>query len=283
MIGVAEQPRATPVTSAASPTPKITLAGVGMTYATRQGLVEALRDVNLTVPPGEFMCIVGPSGCGKSSLLRILAGITTQSAGEIAIARGADGQRSLHAIVFQEYTLFPWRTLLDNIAFGLEMRGVARKERLAIARDYLGKVGLTRFADAYPHQLSGGMKQRAAIARVLANDPEILLMDEPFGALDAQTRHVLQEELLRIWEAERKTVVYITHSIEEAVMLGDRIVLMTERPGHIKSIYPVALSGPRTLNLRTTVAFNQLVQAIWEDLVTEVNKARAQEWGEQDD
>lgn len=265
-------------------TAKITITNIGKRYQSRQGVVVALDQVNLTVEPGEFMCIVGPSGCGKSTLLRMLAGISTYAEGQIAVtginaASKEKRARPLTAMVFQEYALFPWRTVLDNVAFGLEMRNVDRKSRQAIAYDYLAKVGLARFAAAYPHQLSGGMKQRVAIARALANDPAILLMDEPFAALDAQTRHLMQEELLRIWEAERKTVVYITHSLEEAVMLGDRVALMTARPGRIKQIYPVDLPRPRTLALRTTVAFNQLVQTIWDDLVAEVNTARDQEWG----
>ena len=264
-------------------TAKITITNIGKRYQSRQGEIVALAQVNLAVKPGEFMCIVGPSGCGKSTLLRMLAGISTYDEGELAIAglreAGAQPARPRTAMVFQEYALFPWRTVLDNVAFGLEMRNVDRKTRQAIAHDYLAKVGLTRFAGAYPHQLSGGMKQRVAIARALANDPAILLMDEPFAALDAQTRQLMQEELLRIWEAERKTVVYITHSLEEAVMLGDRVALMTARPGRIKQIYPVDLARPRTQALRTTVAFNQLVQTIWADLVEEVNTARAQEWG----
>ncbi len=262
----------------------ITITNIGKRYQSRQGEVVALAQVDLAVEPGEFMCIVGPSGCGKSTLLRMLAGISSYDEGEIAVtgintAGAPAAPRPLTAMVFQEYALFPWRTVLDNVAFGLEMRNVERKTRQAIAHDYLAKVGLTRFAAAYPHQLSGGMKQRVAIARALANDPAILLMDEPFAALDAQTRHLMQEELLRIWEAERKTVVYITHSLEEAVMLGDRVALMTARPGRIKQIYPIDLPRPRTLALRTTVRFNQLVQTIWDDLVTEVNTARDQEWG----
>ncbi|MCB0063654.1 MAG: ABC transporter ATP-binding protein, partial [Caldilineaceae bacterium] len=255
----------------------------------RQGEVVALTGVDLSVNAGEFMCIVGPSGCGKSTLLRMLAGIgrydegtitltdSTQLAG--AITSQKTQKRPLTSMVFQEYALFPWRTVLDNVAFGLEMRNVERKTRRSIAQEYLGKVGLARFAGAFPHQLSGGMKQRVAIARALANDPAILLMDEPFAALDAQTRQLMQEELLRIWEAERKTVVYITHSLEEAVMLGDRVALMTARPGRIKQIYKIELPRPRTHALRTTVQFNQQVQRIWDDLVEEVNAARDQEWG----
>jgi NitT/TauT family transport system ATP-binding protein len=259
-------------------TAKITINSVGKVYQSRQGTVVALHDVNLVVQPGEFMCVVGPSGCGKSTLLRMLAGIGAHSEGEIT-CRAVDGKaRPLTSMVFQEYALFPWRTVVDNVAFGLEMRNIERKERQAIARDYLAKVGLINFASAYPHQLSGGMKQRVAIARALANDPAILLMDEPFAALDAQTRQLMQAELLRIWEAERKTVVYITHSLEEAVMLGDRVALMTARPGRIKHIYTVDLPRPRTLALRTTLPFNRLVESIWEDLVAEVNTAQQQEW-----
>jgi len=263
---------------------KITITKVGKRYASRQGSVIALAEVSLAVEPGEFMCIVGPSGCGKSTLLRMMAGISPYDEGkitfgELAAVDANKTPRPLTAMVFQEYALFPWRTVLDNVAFGLEMRNIDRKTRRTVAQEYLAKVGLARFAAAYPHQLSGGMKQRVAIARALATDPAILLMDEPFAALDAQTRYLMQEELLRIWEADRKTVVYITHSLEEAVMLGDRVALMTARPGQIKQIYPIDLPRPRTLALRTTVRFNELVQTIWGDLVEEVNRARAQEWG----
>jgi NitT/TauT family transport system ATP-binding protein len=260
-------------------TAKITITNIGKHYRSRQGEVVALAQVNLAVEPGEFMCIVGPSGCGKSTLLRMLAGTSAYDTGELTLTGVESQSRPLTAMVFQEYALFPWRTVLDNVAFGLEMRNIASKTRRTIAREYLAKVGLAGFAQAYPHQLSGGMKQRAAIARALATDPAILLMDEPFAALDAQTRYLMQEELLRIWEADRKTVVYITHSLEEAVMLGDRVALMTARPGRIKQIYPIDLPRPRTLALRTTTRFNQLVQMIWDDLVEEVNTARRQEWG----
>jgi len=259
---------------------RITITSVGKRYQSRQGEVVALTDVNLVVEPGEFMCVIGPSGCGKSTLLRMVAGISDYDEGAIKLT-SVDGQARPHtAMVFQEYALFPWRTVLDNVAFGLEMRGIDRQTRRALAQDYLSRVGLASFAAAYPHQLSGGMKQRVAIARALANDPAILLMDEPLAALDAQTRYLMQEELLRIWETDRKTVVYITHSLEEAVMLGDRVALMTARPGRIKRIYPIDLLRPRTLALRTTTRFNQLVQTIWEDLVEEVNTARRQEWGD---
>lgn len=251
---------------------KIELSGVEKIYQTPQGEVEALKDISLSVQEGEFLCIIGPSGCGKSTLLRILAGLYHQSAGDVLVHRNGVSDRPTNAVVFQEYAIFPWRTVSDNVAFGLEMRGVVSSERDERTAEYLSKVGLTQFANHYPYQLSGGMKQRVALARALATDPEILLMDEPFGALDAQTRAVLQEELLRIWEDEKKTVVYITHSIEEAIMLGDRVVLMTARPGQIKSTYDVPIPRPRTHKIRTTPQYNRLAQVMWEDLVEEVNK-----------
>lgn len=267
-------------------TAKIVITDVSKRYQTRHNEVTALDGVNLRIEPGEFMCIVGPSGCGKSTLLRMVAGINSCDSGRIDLDNTAASQpndrhaQPTTAMVFQEYALFPWRTVLDNVVFGLEMRNIARTERQAIAHEYLGRVGLTRFADAYPHQLSGGMKQRVAIARALANNPAVLLMDEPFAALDAQTRQLMQEELLRICEAERKTVIYVTHALDEAVLLGDRVALMTARPGRIKQVYPVELPRPRAPNVRTTVAFNQLIEALWADLVEEVNATRRLEWEE---
>lgn len=260
--------------------PKIELRGVGKIYSTPRGTVEALVDIDLQVADGEFLSIIGPSGCGKSTLLRIVAGLYQETSGEILIEVSPDNNRPTNSVVFQEYAVFPWRTAIENVAFGLEMRGFPKKERLDIAHHYLAKVGLSRFADHYPYQLSGGMKQRVALARALANDPEILLMDEPFGALDAQTREIMQQELLRIWEEDRKTVIYVTHSIDEAVILGDRVVLMTAHPGRIKSIYPIDLPRPREMKLRTTTEFTRIARVIWEDLVEEVNKAQAFERGE---
>ena len=166
----------------------------------------AIEDFNLEVEDGEFVCIVGPSGCGKSTFLRILAGLEPLTSGEIEIVPGDEPGKPLNNVVFQEYAIFPWKTVIDNVAFGLEMRGIGKAQRYEVAQDWLDRVGLRKFADYYPHQISGGMKQRVSIARALANDPEVLLMDEPLGALDAQTRNVLQEELLKIWEQNRKTV-----------------------------------------------------------------------------
>ena len=245
---------------------------MGKVYRTPQGAVEALKNVDLSVEEGEFLSIVGPSGCGKSTLLRILAGLSRESCGEVIVRAADTGQRPVNAVVFQEYALFPWRTVADNIAFGLEMRGIARYERAQIANHYLTKMGLAQFAGYYPYQLSGGMKQRVALARALANDPEILLMDEPFSAADAQTRILMQMELLRIWEEDKKTVVYVTHSIEEAILLGDRVVLMTARPGQVKGVFSVDLPRPRELSIRTTTAFNELVERLWDALIDEVNR-----------
>jgi NitT/TauT family transport system ATP-binding protein len=175
--------------------------------------------------------------------------------------------------VFQEYALFPWRTVLENVVFSLEMRGVSRDDRLTRAREVIGRVGLQGFSDAYPHQLSGGMRQRVGIARALAAQPEVLLMDEPFGALDAQTRTVLQEELLRVWESERKTVLYVTHSIDEAVYMSDRVVLLTARPGRIKAEYLVELPRPRTMEMRGWNSYTKMSLDIWACLREEVESA----------
>lgn len=254
-------------------TGKIHASEVTMSFATAKGRVTAIERFDLDVADGEFVCIVGPSGCGKSTFLRILAGLLDASSGRIEITPGDDPAKPLNNVVFQEYAIFPWKTVLDNVAFGLQMRGVARREREEIARAWLAKVGLTKFVDYYPAQLSGGMKQRVSIARALANDPEVLLMDEPLGALDAQTRLVLQEELLRIWEEHRKTVVYVTHSIEEAVLLGDRVVIMTAHPGRKKTEFMVDIPRPRTIRTTSTPEFAALNGAIWEALQDEVREA----------
>jgi len=255
---------------------KIKAHGVTKIYSSRSEPVYALRDFNLEVEEGEFLCIVGPSGCGKSTFLRILGGLITPSSGEITLMPGKTAV-PLQSIVFQEYAIFPWKTVIDNVAFGLQMRGIPRSERKEIALDWLRKVGLVKFSDSYPHQLSGGMKQRVSIARAFANNPEILLMDEPLGALDAQTRAVLQEELIHLWEDLRKTVVYITHSIEEAVLLGDRVVLMTAHPGTNKSEFAVPFSRPRSFALTSAPEFAKLTYAIWEDLQGEVQRTMEQQ------
>ncbi|CAN5613477.1 ABC transporter ATP-binding protein [soil metagenome] len=256
---------------------KILARDVTKTFPSAAGTTTAIERFNLTVSEGEFVCIVGPSGCGKSTFLRILAELVPLSSGEVRIRPGRDAGKPLNNVVFQEYAIFPWKTVIDNVAFGLEMRGVAKGERYRVADEWLGRVGLRKFAGYYPAQLSGGMKQRVSIARALANDPEVLLMDEPLGALEAQTKTVLQEELLRIWEAHRKTVVYITHAIDEAVLLGDRVVLMTAHPGTNKAEFRVDLPRPRTVRTTATPEFARLRGAIWEALEDEVKKAmRAQ-------
>jgi NitT/TauT family transport system ATP-binding protein len=246
-------------------------------FQTRAGWMTALRDFDLEVAEGEFLCLVGPSGCGKSTFLRILAGLDHATGGEVRIHPGPDPRQPLANVVFQEYAVFPWKTVLHNVAFGLEMRGVGRAAREAEARRWIDKVALTRFVDYYPAQLSGGMKQRVSIARALANDPQVLLMDEPLGALDAQTRAVLQEELLQLWEEARKTVLYVTHSIDEAVFLADRIVVMTAHPGTVKTVIDVDLPRPRELGVRATPAFAALSGAVWDALRDEVRRAMAEQ------
>ncbi|HHV25294.1 MAG: ABC transporter ATP-binding protein [Methanosarcina sp.] len=217
---------------------------------------EALQNVSFDVEDGEFVCLLGPSGCGKTTLLRIIAGLETQTSGDITLngvsITGPDPKRGM---VFQQYSLFPWRTVIDNVTFGLEMQGIDKAESRRSVEKYIELVGLKQFKNSYPYELSGGMQQRAAIARALANEPEVLLMDEPFGALDAQTRNILQDELLRIWEQRHVTFIFVTHSVDEAVVLSDRIVVMTARPGKIKEIVEVDLPRPRS---RTSPEVNRL-------------------------
>ena len=236
----------------------------------------ALDDIHLSVKPGEFVCIVGPSGCGKSTLLRILAGLDTQSSGTINVAAG--GFAVQNAMVFQESGLFPWMNVEKNVGFGLMTRGVAASEIATRVEAALKLVGLTKFRHHYPHQLSGGMRQRGAIARAFVTDPAMLLMDEPFAALDAQNRAILQAELTRIWEETGKTVIYVTHSIEEALLLGDRCVLMTAQPGRLKRIIDIPFPHPRdVITLGASPQFGALKLDIWRVLEDEVNRARAEE------
>jgi NitT/TauT family transport system ATP-binding protein len=238
------------------------------------GRVTALDGVDLNIKPGEFVCIVGPSGCGKSTLLRILAGLDRQTSGTIEV--DAKGWNVQNAMVFQESGLFPWMTVEDNVAFGLMTRGVPRRDQDSRVEAALRLVGLTKYRKLYPHQLSGGMRQRGAIARAFVTDPGMLLMDEPFAALDAQNRTILQAELVRIWEETGKTVVYITHSIDEALLLGDRCVVMTASPGRFKEIVDIPFAHPRNImTLSTSPEFNQMKLAIWKVLEEEVNRARA--------
>lgn len=234
-----------------------------------------LDDFNLEVREGEFLSVLGPSGCGKSTFLNILAGLDKHDGGQILVDNQPVNDRSFdRGMVFQGYALFPWRTVLENVEIGLQIRGLDKKEREEIGRYYLHMVGLSSFANRYPHQLSGGMKQRVAIARVLAYQPDIMLMDEPFAALDAQTRETLQLELIRIWEADKKTIVFITHSIDEAILLSDRIAVMTARPGKVKEVIDVPLPRPRTEEIRNSSEFAHIRQYAWSLIKDEVNKAQ---------
>jgi NitT/TauT family transport system ATP-binding protein len=242
------------------------------------GKLVAIDRVSVDIEPGEFFMIVGPSGCGKTTLLRILAGLETATSGAIEVDTPAGSEQPENCMVFQGESIFPWMTVWNNAAYGLRMRKAPQaiiKERVG---HYLDRTGLTRFAGYYPHQLSGGMKQRVSIARAFANDPEILLMDEPFSALDAQNKLLLQEELLRIWDEQKKTVVFITHSVDEAVYLGDRIMVMTAQPGRVKSFVRVPLPRPRNIiELQKAPEFGELVHRIWSGLREEVQRAREQE------
>jgi NitT/TauT family transport system ATP-binding protein len=253
----------------------ITIADLRKVYGDGRHGVVALDGIDLTIAPGEFCCIVGPSGCGKSTLLRILAGLDRASSGTINI--DATGWPVANAMVFQESGLFPWMDVEKNVGFGLTTRGVAPAEMGKRVDAALRLVGLTKFRHHYPHQLSGGMRQRGAIARAFVTDPGMLLMDEPFAALDAQNRIILQAELVRIWEETGKTVVYITHSIEEALLLGDRTVVMTAQPGRIKEIIEIPFRHPRNvMELSATAEFGALKLAIWRILEEEVMRARAE-------
>jgi NitT/TauT family transport system ATP-binding protein len=232
----------------------LVITDLSQTFPREDGSVlTAIESLDLTVKDKEFLCVLGPSGCGKTTLLRMIAGLDAATGGEILLDGGRiTGPDARVGIVFQEYSLFPWRSVLDNVAFGLQMQGMAREDRNRIAQQYLDLVGLSPFAESYPSELSGGMRQRVAVARALALDPVLLLMDEPFGALDAQTRNMLQHELLVIWEKTKKTIVFITHSVDEAVFLADRIVVLTPRPGRVCEIIPLELPRPRD---RTSVEF----------------------------
>jgi NitT/TauT family transport system ATP-binding protein len=243
---------------------KLTIDNVALRFMPKGGSpVTALEGISLDVATNEFAVIVGPSGCGKSSLLRLVAGLIEPTAGTIRL----DGKQVTRpgkdrGMVFQSYTLFPWLTVRENVEFGLRVGGMAAEERRAVARRYIAEVGLDGFEKAYPKQLSGGMMQRVALARALANDPEILLMDEPFGALDSQTRSLMQELLLKIWEHAHKTVLFITHDIDEAILLGDHVHVMTARPGRIKEVVEIDLRRPRSVETTTTPEFITLKRHI---------------------
>jgi len=240
----------------------------------REDSVTAIENISLTIEDGEFVCLVGPSGCGKTTLLRILAGLENQSSGDFTIEK-TDHNRPNQSMVFQERGILPWLTVEENVAFGLNMRHLSKsyiKERTTY---FLNKVGLTKFAKMYPKELSGGMKQRVSIARAFANDSEILLMDEPFGALDEQNKYILQEELLSIWSETKKTVLFITHSIDEALYLSDRVLLMSAQPGRIVSEIKIDLPRPRKLeDIRTDSEMASKFVEIWNHLQVEVQGSR---------
>src|SRR5438445_5681245 len=246
--------------------PYIAADGVSVTFrSANRAPVAALADFDLRVARGQFVSVVGPSGCGKSTFLNVVLGLQRADAGEVRIdGRRVDGPAPDRAMVFQEFGLLPWRTAEANVELGLELRGMASAERRRRATELIQLVGLCGFEGHYPHELSGGMKQRVGLARALATDPEVLLMDEPFAALDAQTRDIMQAELLRIWQQARKTVLFVTHQIEEAVYLSDRVMVMTKRPGNAKKVFQIALPRPRDYEMRVTPQFNDIKLAIWQ-------------------
>jgi NitT/TauT family transport system ATP-binding protein len=241
-------------------------------FRTRNGSVHALDEATFSAASQEFLCIVGPSGCGKTTLLKIIAGLLVPTSGKVVFERPRQDHRPRSAMVFQEHGLFPWMTVLDNVAFGLEMQGVPRRERRRRAQVFVEQVGLRPFRRSYPHELSVGMRQRVGIARAFLADPEMLLMDEPLGSVDAQTKRVLQEELLKIWEHHQKLVVYVTHDIEEAVLLGDRVLVMTGRPGRIREELSIPLKRPRHLG-KDAPEIAELKWHIWKMLEDEVRKS----------
>ncbi len=255
----------------------VEIQGLSKRYAVDDGEILALSSTSVSIADSEFVCLLGPSGCGKSTLLKIVAGLLAPSSGSILIdGRAVTGPGPDRAVVFQDYALFPWMTVAENAEFGLAARGVPAPRRRAVSTELLRAVGLGEFAGKYPHHLSGGMKQRVSIARALAVEPVLLLMDEPFGALDAQTRYVMQKELLRIWSSYRKTVLFVTHSIDEALYLGDRVLVMTARPGRIKEEIRVSQPRPRDI---ASAEFSVLRKRALDLLSEETERSMAQESG----
>jgi NitT/TauT family transport system ATP-binding protein len=259
--------------SPAAAAPQLRIQDVRLEYEVRGGKsVLAIDNISIDVPKNEFAVIVGPSGCGKSSLLYLVAGLTQPSGGEILLDdREIMGPGRDRGMVFQSYTLFPWLTVRENVEFGLKRRNVPAAEREKIVNRYLNEVGLAAFHESYPKQLSGGMMQRVAIARALANDPEILLMDEPFGALDSQTRTLMQQLLLKVWERDHKTVLFVTHDIDEAILLGDRVYVMTSRPGRLKEEILVPIPRPRSVGMVMDPKFIELKRKILDLLKNEIH------------
>jgi NitT/TauT family transport system ATP-binding protein len=252
---------------------RIRFEGTAKQYLRRDGgAIQALAGIDLAVASGEFVAIIGPSGCGKSTLLLLAAGLLPASGGRI-VFDGERAGRPLTALVFQEFALFEWRTVLQNVRFGLEVRRIAAAERDRLAHEYVRLVGLDGFEARYPSELSGGMRQRVGIARALCVDPAVLLMDEPLSALDAQTRQLMQDEILGIWERTRKTVLYVTHSIQEAAYLADRIAVLSRRPGRVRAVLPVPFARPRREDLFADAAFGRFTQDVWSMIRDEARTA----------
>ncbi len=257
---------------------RVLIDHISKVYVDRRGdSTEALRDIHFAIEENEFVVVVGPSGCGKSTLLNIIAGLLSSTSGQVIFEGISTDSRPRTAVVFQEFALFPWRTVFKNVVYGLEERGMKVEEQVEIAQKYISLVGLQGFENRYPHQLSGGMKQRVSIARALANDPLLLLMDEPFSALDAQTRTLMQYELSRIWEETHKSLLYITHNIQEAVFLGDRVVVLSRRPGRILDILRIDLPRPRGEGLTLEKRYLEYVDAIWSYIKGQAREAMEEE------
>ncbi|MCU1374276.1 MAG: hypothetical protein JWO68_1562 [Actinomycetia bacterium] len=261
--------------------PRVKIEGVGRSFLTSAGEVVALREVDLTIPDGQFCCLVGPSGCGKTTLLRIVAGIANPSAGRVEV-RHDDPARMARSVVFQDYSVFPWKSVRANVELPMRANGLSKKEAHERGDHWLRKVGLAGFEDAWPAHLSGGMRQRVAIARAFACDPEMLLMDEPLAALDAQMRLLLQEQLLVLSQEQQKTVIFVTHSIEEAILLGDRVIVMGARPGRVIADIDIPFERPRSpAEVRTEERFGELHEQIWGLVRTEVeDQLKAESKGE---
>jgi NitT/TauT family transport system ATP-binding protein len=260
-------------------TPKVRLSEICLSYRAQPGEhLLALDHINLDVRAGEFLCVVGPSGCGKSTLLHLIAGLHTQTSGQILVdGNPIDGPGTDRILIFQDHGLFPWLTVGQNVEFGMKMKGISKSERREKTQHYLRLVHLAKFENSYIHQLSGGMRQRIAIARALATEPDVLLMDEPFAALDAQTRDLLHDELERIWSETGRTIIFVTHNVREAVRLGDRVVLLTFRPGRVKSAFPVDLPRPRSLE---DPAVALAAREVLDELREEINRSLDAEYSD---
>lgn len=254
---------------------KVKIDNVVKKYTTSKGEMVALNGVSLDIKENEFICVVGPSGCGKSTLLNIIAGLLEPTSGSVYVdGKKVEGPGPERGVVFQQYALFPWLTVLKNVEFGLKLKGITGEQATLEAMKYLKMVDLEQFANSYPKELSGGMKQRVAIARAYAVNPQVLLMDEPFGALDAQTRTQLQSELLETWEKEKKTCFFITHDVEEAIILAQKVIIMSARPGRIKKIVDVNIPYPRDQETKNTLPFLDLKTYIWSQVYQEYLEVR---------